>query len=273
MKEYFLSNKTVFSGLGRITGYYHLLIDFIVPLYIDSRGDDITVNVESPCLDPMHNRPSRPGVLHNDRVKYIISSVFDERITFKKNKNNKSCGKIWLNEEQRNTYPLPKIIQNTERWWLSNFETCPQHRGIWGEYNQSHYEYFRENMWNKFNIPSPECYYVTIIHRGDDANLRGKLPRDICNKIKQQFKTNLPVRIVNFGDLSFEQTIRICRETKILIGQHGAGLANCIFMQPGSEIIEYGPFKLPCYQILANCCGLVYNRTYLRDDIINIHDE
>lgn len=273
MKEYFLSKQTVFSGLGRITSYYHLLIDFIIPLYVDSRGDDITVNVESRCLDPMYNRPVRTGVMSNDRVRYIINSVFDDRITFKNNKNNISCGKIWLNVEQRDTRPLPKILQNIKPWWLSNFETCPQHRGIWGEYDQSHYNFFRENMWYKFNIPEPESYYVTIIYRGEDAHLRGKLPKDISNKIEQHFKTSLPTRVVNFGDLTFEQTIQICRESKVLIGQHGAGIANCVFMQPGSEIIEYGPFKLPCYHVLANCCGLLYNRTSLRDSVINIHDE
>lgn len=274
MKEYYISKETTLSGFGRTSGYYHLLIDFIIPLFVHARGDDITLHISNRRLDPRFDHPVRPGVMPVDRVNYIIECVFGDRLSYGQNFHNKHCGQIWLTRRQKERLPLPKVIRGVNTWWRADFKATPGHLGIWGEYDLEHYKYFREEMWNKFNIPEPGQYYVTIIHRGADANFRGKkLPKDICNKIKQQFKTNLPIRIVNFGDLSFEQTVRICRETKVLIGQHGAGLANCAFMELDSTIIEYGPFKLPCYQVLANCCGLVYNRTSLRDDTINVYDE
>lgn len=275
MKHYYLSKQTVFSGLGRITGYYHLLIDFIIPLYVDSRGDDITIHVENRCLDATYDRPPRAGVMPNDRVLYIIQSVFGNRINFEKNKQNKSCGKIWLDNNSRLNLPLQDILRDQQPpWWGANFVKNPEHKGIWGDYDQSHYTYFRDGMLKQFNIKKPTQYYVTITRRGTDAhNRKCKLPTNAVDLIKSDFETDLPKRVVDFSSMSFEETIRTCLETKVLIGQHGAGFANSVFMEPGGKIIEYGPIKVPCYYILANGCGLSYERTNLRDDIINIFDE
>lgn len=274
MKSYYLSKQTVFSGLGRITGYYHLLIDFIIPIYVDSQGEDVTVHVENRCLDATFDRPPRPGVMPNDRVLYIIDCVFGDRINFKKNRENKSCGSIWLNVDQRKNHPLQKILQDQKCWWLVNFDKNPEHRGIWGEYDSAHYSQFRQDMWSRFNITEPKEKFVTIIKRGADVNPRkGKLPNDVVDRIQNRFKTDIPVRVVDFSKLTFAETIQTCRESKVLIGQHGAGFANSVFMEPGSQIIEYGPYKTPCYCILADSCDLLYNRTSLRDEIINIFDE
>lgn len=271
MKDYFLSKQTVFSGLGRITGYYHLLIDFIIPLYVDSYPDPVTVHVENRCLDPTFDRPTQPGVLPNSRTLYIIDNVFGDNIQFKKNKQNKECNDIWLNVSERDSYPVHDILKGQKPWWLVNFDKNPEHRGVWGDYNSSYYVKFRQNMWNKFEVEQPGQYYVTIIHRGHEANPRGfNTSNDAIEIIRDQFKTELPVRVVDFSKLSFRETISICRETRVMIGQHGAGFANSVFMEPGSSIIEYGPFKTPCYYILANKCGLIYTQACVYNNKFDI---
>jgi capsular polysaccharide biosynthesis protein len=45
-------------------------------------------------------------------------------------------------------------------------------------------------------------------------------------------------KVICFEDLSFFEQIQMCRQVNILIGLHGAGLTNIMFMQPGSKVLE-----------------------------------
>ncbi len=267
MKEYYISKDTTLSGFGKTSGYYHLLIDFIIPLFVHSRGDDILLHVDNRRLDPTFDAPVKPGVLPGQRVKYLLEQVFGDRLKTTINKSKKHCGQIWLTKKQKEQLPLSKVIQNVNKWWRCDFDRDPGHRGIWGEYDQSHYDYFRENMWNKYQTQYRAEKYVTIIERGRGANQRNseRSVADIHESIIRLYENSRPCRVVKFENLTFEETVQVCRDSDVLIGQHGAGLANCVFMEPGTKVAEYGPFKLPCYHVLADSCGLNHER-------INIHD-
>ena len=275
MKTYYISKDTRLSGQGDVAGYYHLLIDFIIPLYVHSDGDSITLHVNSGRLNPEANRSSRAGVMSKERIQYIIKSVFGDRITIKPNKHDKSSGEIWLDVNSNINYPLHDILKDNDQWVKKYKITNPLvFRGIWGDYDKSHYTRFRNDMYDRYKITTTKQSYVTIIKRGVDARPRSNKEMLVNSPklIQDRYETNLPVRIIDFSKLSFEETIRICAETKILIGQHGAGISNCVFMRPGSKIIEYEPITLPCYYILAKACGLQYEHSNLRDEIINIHE-
>lgn len=273
MKEYFISKDTTLSGFGKTNGYYHLLIDFIIPLFVHSQDDDILLHVANRRLDPTFDEPVKPGVMPVERVKHILNQVFGDRLKIVNNTSNKHCGQIWLTKQQKEQLPLSKVIQNVDKWWRTDFDNTPGHRGIWGEYSRQHYDYFRDSMCKMFDIQIDSKKYTTIIKRSCDPGTiqRGvNIPHDVTERVQQVFEGEHPCRVVQFEKLTFQETIKTCLETSTLVGQHGAGLANCVFMQPGSKIIEYGPFKLPCYHVLADSCGLQYDRTCLNDQVIDI---
>jgi capsular polysaccharide biosynthesis protein len=56
--------------------------------------------------------------------------------------------------------------------------------------------------------------------------------------------------VVQLEGLSFANQVRLLAETKVLISNHGAGLTNMLFMQPGGHVVEIrrsGDAENNCY--------------------------
>ena len=65
------------------------------------------------------------------------------------------------------------------------------------------------------------------------------LKRKVVNEHQIEiFLRNLGFRIINIEDYNFESQVSIMHHCKYLIGIHGAGLANMIFMREGGKIME-----------------------------------
>ena len=63
------------------------------------------------------------------------------------------------------------------------------------------------------------------------------------------------VEIHCFEDYSFQQQVDLMNQTFILIGLHGAGLTNMLFMQQGGKVLEFrnlGDAKNNCYFAMAS---------------------
>jgi len=71
--------------------------------------------------------------------------------------------------------------------------------------------------------------------------------------------------IIQPEQLSFVEQASAFASATTVVAPHGAGLANIIFMQPGSQVVEImSPnFANPCYEILALGSGLRYSRVYV----------
>ncbi len=94
------------------------------------------------------------------------------------------------------------------------------------------------------------------------GSLRRSLPNqaEIWEALKESCLEGLTPVHVQLEHLSFNQQVELFRSARIVIGQHGAGLTNCLWMQPGSAVIEvnpYGPAR-PHFKILAKLAGLEY---------------
>ena len=62
----------------------------------------------------------------------------------------------------------------------------------------------------------------------------------------------------DFGILPLVEQIAIARGTKVLVGMHGAGLTNALFMREGAGVIEIVPAgqSLPASNLFENLCAL-----------------
>jgi hypothetical protein len=74
--------------------------------------------------------------------------------------------------------------------------------------------------------------------------------------------TNFGFEIVFFEELSWTKQIEICSQSEIMVGMHGAGLTNMVFMDPGSIVVELRQnlisHELNCFYTLADTIGHLY---------------
>ena len=70
-------------------------------------------------------------------------------------------------------------------------------------------------------------------------------------------------QIIYFEDYSLSDQISICKNAKVLMGLHGAGLANLAFLSPGGKIIEIRPDNVyhmyTCFFTLCQYFDCEYN--------------
>lgn len=76
----------------------------------------------------------------------------------------------------------------------------------------------------------------------------------------------LGFHVVVPGQLDFMEQVDIFSRARIVVGAHGAGLANILWMQPGSSVIEFMPsgHDDPGYRFLSELVGLQYGCVFAR---------
>lgn len=65
---------------------------------------------------------------------------------------------------------------------------------------------------------------------------------------------------VSMEGMSFDEQVRLFAGATLLVGPHGAGLSNAIFMPAGAALVELMPswYAPACYLVMANEAGLRY---------------
>ena len=71
---------------------------------------------------------------------------------------------------------------------------------------------------------------------------------------------NFAAECISCDQLSVTQQAAMVASADVIVGVHGAALANLVFSRPGSLLIELIPrnFAVPCYQRLSQAFGLRY---------------
>lgn len=62
---------------------------------------------------------------------------------------------------------------------------------------------------------------------------------ELATVIRQEVKGVTEVEVVRFEQMTFHEQLKTIRETHILIGNHGAGMAHMLLMQDGTSVMEF----------------------------------
>ncbi|KAK3250106.1 hypothetical protein CYMTET_40502 [Cymbomonas tetramitiformis] len=69
--------------------------------------------------------------------------------------------------------------------------------------------------------------------------------------------TSLAFKRVVLEDCTLAEQCAVFASSGLLVAQHGSGLANVVWMQPGTSVIEIGaPAVVNCFKSLADSCGV-----------------
>jgi capsular polysaccharide biosynthesis protein len=114
---------------------------------------------------------------------------------------------------------------------------------------------FRDYLFVNLSFQDSICKDHIYITRST-ANKRKILNENDLLPLLDQFC----VRIVDTNVMTIRDQIVTFQNCKLLIGAHGAGLSNMLFMSKGSIVIEIRPHgeQNNIYMMLASCLGLEY---------------
>jgi len=130
---------------------------------------------------------------------------------------------------------------------------------------------FSSYLLAKFNLQNrkiPLQPMITLIQR-KTARRRIINDGDVMTMLHKQFFRDADVQEVVLENLDYEQQLKMMSETTILIGVHGAGLTNLVFLP--NEVVEKGRTKVctvielfpfaftrPTYSYVAGLAGVNY---------------
>ena len=91
-----------------------------------------------------------------------------------------------------------------------------------------------------------------------------------CEEIEQMVSA-LQFEVITLGQLSFIEQAKIFYTSDLIIGEHGAGLANLVFCREGTKVIEiFSAFWMyPCFYAIAKAARLEYH--FLVTELDQIH--
>jgi hypothetical protein len=82
--------------------------------------------------------------------------------------------------------------------------------------------------------------------------------------VMNDFDSDHRINIIDAAERSPREQVAIFANTRVLIGQHGAGLTNMVWMPPGGDIVEILPplpdYVSPIFANLAAACGHRHHR-------------
>ena len=273
--KFCINTRSAYSGRGGIHEYFHFLVDFSIPLYYHTQYRGGIYNrsvVEShiycyenyPYMYKFKNSKGRdagwkhhPFDLNNLRtMKEHYEYIFENKLNF-----------IITREDIIKRHMCTDIILHDINDTVLTNEDGLRRRGSWGKRPFEQYDCFKRSILERYKIPAVgyNDKKVIIIKRGmrkgmkwHGTDRRGK-PDEWYEKLKIQFNNKgIPSEVVVFDNMKLSDQISTIRSASAVVGQHGGGLTNMVFADPGTLIIEYDKAVLPCYSLMAESCRLPF---------------
>jgi len=232
------------SGKGNIDDYYHFLIDWSAPMlyFLRSAGPNITIH--APCFASGGNAKGRTFRFTDG---YSTKATWDRMFAYR----NQVVTIV------REVYP-PWRLAPLNDWKLQ------KNRQEWSLMDKSIYTYFRDFWWDVVKPKFPrDGGGITIVVRGQSLLKR----KDEASAFRGNLSLAMPVlessgvrfQIVDFANMTQEEQVRVVADSVVVMGVHGAGLSNTVFLRHGSLVIEMGPQLFPCYRNLAERMSFEYH--------------
>ena len=226
LKKKNLNVVSIISGRDAKNNYYHWLIDVLPRLLI--LEEKIQKNNIKNILVP------------NYQKKYQLDSL---KCFFKKNNMN------FINLSQNKYLKFKSIIFSSND---IGFDFYNLH--LLKKLKKRVFDYMRENR-----ISSKHNFSRIYINRLD-ANLKKNRYLINENELISELKKK-GFRSITLSDYSFFDQALIFYNAKLIIGLHGAGLANILFAKKKTKIIELTNSNWPnIYDKLSKCLGLNYRK-------------
>ena len=197
-------------------------------------------------------------IVKDPSVKFIVS---DQRriVDFRKHLSI-MCGREILKEDM--------ILSNVNR----NFEIDRLHYAvsptIYVRFDKSTYRWMLKKYYQYFGITRPKPIYDLYLDRNDVRKGRGVSN----NKEVMQFLQDRGFKILN-GKESIETMIHLFSHARTIVAAHGSMLANTIFSNPWTKIVEYCPDNRPDRSLMDQY-KMAQDYIQVRlpgDDAYNIH--
>lgn len=143
----------------------------------------------------------------------------------------------------------------------------PSHTAESGNYNKVVINQLRDLFLSKFSESKPSR---RIYISRKKAKKRKVANEDEVAALLKSFN----FEIHYFEDYSFDQQVAICSESISLIGLHGAGLTNILFMRPGTQMLELrneNDCENNCYFSMASDLSIDYYYQLSKGDQNDTH--
>ena len=157
-----------------------------------------------------------------------------------------------------------KIYKLSEKMYISSF---PKYKIVLIERGTQKLKYTEKDMKNQVVVYKPNELNINCVKSGKER--RYIKDHDKLHKIlKDKYKDDILNIVLETLDKDMAKQITIFRNASIIIGVHGAGLANVIFCKPNTTMLEIEPIPIPCFKNIAQSKNIRYIRC--RNDIQDI---
>lgn len=206
------NDHILLQPVNRVEHYYHFLFDLILPLWrlIDAAPSHVTFYIK-----PFGIFTERVQQLFPGRVEFFQSEV-----------------RLPLSAK------APLLGMNARFVQLNGTELAAFKR-----YVCATLEIEPTDTPNKVllieRLP-PQPYFVTqAVKKGGGASRRS-IPNhaELASALQSAVKPPFEFQNVQLEKIPFSEQVRLFDSAAVVVGQHGAGLANCVWMQPGSQVVE-----------------------------------
>jgi capsular polysaccharide biosynthesis protein len=132
----------------------------------------------------------------------------------------------------------------------------PRHTAGSGDFNEPVIREVRENFRRGLKLDSPEANSRIYISREKAGKRRVVNEQQVRDTLREyDFET------VHAEDLTFSEQVKKFASARYLVGTHGAGLTNMLFMPPESHVLEFrkiGDSINNCYFNMSSALGIAY---------------
>lgn len=134
----------------------------------------------------------------------------------------------------------------------------PTHTAPTGNYNETYINGLRDLYAHFYGTHPSTTHFNNRVYISRSRSQRRKIANeDEVVRVLREYDFD----VICFEDYSFDKQALIALRTRYLVSNHGAGLTNMLFMEPGGSVLELrktGDFHNNCYFSLSSALNLNY---------------